>query len=466
MSECELPDVPTTQMDERYLAALIRVAMGEFNEFIRARKFGTKDVNILRRTSGHLFESLPRPDIHEAMFSYFYERIDTASAQELLNYLWDHGGHRLRRSRDDGDPDRRGWAGNAFHEVVVVPVWRLWDEYSVRALSEDGAWEPWNVPPKAIERSANDIAAIEVGKSAIAEMIVPLLGIRLSGQSCFELENQIALRAWTQAEKAVYLHRHGSNFLFEETFDPHNSECYLHIVAYGIPNNAAVADYAADIIGRMKWALVQSIDSKHSIYELPLVVTWQTGVSWAIRREGIRRKFIAALDFGNSQYALAVRHLQQLTATLRHYPDLVDVLWLYDRAMLSNSSRDLLLEAAIGLERLLVQGSGENARRFRQYGAAIIYDTNPPVVERNLKKIYNLRSRAAHEGTRHAKAFEDLGILARSYLGRAIEGVVRLVATSGIAPSGQRINEALEQYLVSVMHTATQAALRSSKCDP
>jgi hypothetical protein len=160
------------------------------------------------------------------------------------------------------------------------------------------------------------------------------------------------------------------------------------------------------------------------------------------------------------------RHLQQLTVALRHYPDLVDVLWLYDRAMLSNSSRDLLLEAAIGLERLLVQGSGENARRFRQYGAAIIYDANPPEVERNLKRIYNLRSKAAHEGGRHAKAFEDLGILARSYLGRAIEGVTRLVAASSIAPSGRSINEAIEQYLISVMRTATQAALRASTCDP
>ena len=56
MSTRELPDVRATPMDERHLATLIRAAMNKFNEFVRARKFGTRDVNVLRRTSGELFE--------------------------------------------------------------------------------------------------------------------------------------------------------------------------------------------------------------------------------------------------------------------------------------------------------------------------------------------------------------------------------------------------------------------------
>lgn len=480
MGSQELPDTKAKPMDEDHLAKLIHEAMVAFNDFLSEHTFPTEVVNVLRSdgpgsSSSH---SLTRPKLWNALFDYQAEHMDIPAAKALTDYLWGHGGHRITLTKDNGDPNRTDWAGNAFHMVVVNSLYSLWDKHSIRSLSATGLWQPWKLPYEEVNQLAKDMAAIEVGKGAKIKITIPLLQLALADKKSVELETGVTLREWTQEDKASYLHKNQRVYPFDDAHGPHISDCYLEMVVnesqifkdgmnHCVNKQEILADFVGPIVGRIKWAIMQVTNSTQLIRELPATTEIWHSV-WGffpIRRQGmgLGSGGKTNLDVGNCQSV--VKLLKMLKEAQKVYPDLDDVVWMFDRATLAVLPRDILLESAIGLERLLVHGNGENTRRFKTYGAALIGGDAPMETAKRLGEIYSKRSCAAHgsdkKSDNKAEKLEKLSATARADLGMALANVVRLVVSSKINPerNGKDIAEAIEHYQTSKIYVAMQKDL-------
>jgi hypothetical protein len=154
---------------------------------------------------------------------------------------------------------------------------------------------------------------------------------------------------------------------------------------------------------------------------------------------------------------VAATLLRNLAVAVKHFPDIEETIWILDRATLEVLPRDVLFESAVGLERILVSGAGDNSRRFRMYGTALLAEEDWNATFRSLKEIYNLRSSAAHGVGTSGGKFEAFSVRARTYLSEAIERVVKLVVAAKVSPKGGRcVSVALEEYLQSLLYAAAR----------
>lgn len=460
-----LPDTPASEMDESHLTRLIREALVAFNDFIRARDFQTETIRVFGpQMPGKSYQVLDRPVLLDALVADQKARMKLPAAKALMDYLWEHGAHPLSLSRDDGDPDRESWASNAFHIIIANTLYRLWDEESVRSGSANGTWQPWEVPEYRLDQHAGDIASIELRKGARVTVTIPLLQLTLMNIESFELEPGVVLRTWRQEDKAVYLHRNERIYPFDDVFGPHNSKSYLTIVANskdvfkGGENHEAIEKFISMIVARVKWAIMQATNPSQLITELPATTEiYQSTLGvLPIRRQRIQRRLKGAIRLDVDGCRSASKLLENFKNVAAAFPDIGDVMWMFDRATLATLPRDILFESAMGLERLLVSGSGETTRRFKHYGTAILSDGDPPKTCGELSAIYDLRSTAAHGIKIASKQFDELAITARTYLSKAIERVVRLAVAHNWQSSKKvsTVNVAVENYLLSLLYTA------------
>ena len=459
------PNMPSLAMDEEKLTFLLKNAMVAMNDFIREKPFQDETISVYRPTlNGASHQPMKRPNLRDAVLSYQAERIELPAAKELMDYIWGHGGHPLTLTRDDRNPDQADWASNAFHHIVANPLFQLWNEYSIRSLCSVGEWPPWRIPEIELERAAKEIAYIEVGKGAPLRVTVPLLGLDLVDTEKLELETGITLRAWTHENLSVYLDKNLRYYPTDDIPGLCESKCYLEIVANALDvfrndrKHEQVQDlenYIGTIMARVKWAIMQVTTPTKLITELLATAEVRHNM-WGffpIRRQGIRRDHDDSINMDVSKCRSAEKLLALLKRALELFPDLQDVLWLFDRATLEVLPRNILLESAIGLERLLVPDSGESTRRFKTYGAALLASVDTVEASKKLKNIYTQRSKAAHGGDKNPKMYDELAVIARAYLSETIASVVRLVVSLKIKPekAGDRVNVAIERYLMSLM---------------
>lgn len=101
--------------------------------------------------------------------------------------------------------------------------------------------------------------------------------------------------------------------------------------------------------------------------------------------------------------------------------ELDGILWLFGRCCNASLSRDVVLDAVIALEMMLVPTPGESRYRFGLHGAVLIEDESSDVLERDLKKLYALRSEAAHGAASSDKQFSEMAARSRVLLAKAIQ---------------------------------------------
>lgn len=469
MGTRQLPDMPKKMMDRNHLASLIQKAMAAFTVFLRKQSFGTETVEVYRPCSetGKTFQSLSRPRLYDVLSAGYSERVQIPEGKSLFDYLWEHGGHSIQLSQEKGNPDRAGWERSAFGSIIATPLKRFWDERSIRSLSSTGEWKPWDISDSELRQLADRMASIVVGKGAEVKVTIPLLQLSIKDTTEFKLEENVTIKSWSQEDKALYLFKNDYVYPFDIEFAPYSSKCYIEIVINESQvfksgrNQELFEDFISFILGRVKWAIMQTTDPTKLIRELPVTteIYCEMGSISPIRRQTIPKSLrgSSSLDLNRCNDAA---ELLMLSKALDAFPELKDVIWLFDRAMLAGLPRDVLLESAIGLERLLVAGGGETSRRFRNYGAALIGGKKRDETLEYLKKIYSARSKAAHGGDVKPNEFEEISVRARSYLSKAIANVVRLVVSEKIRPNNKEdINKAIERYLLSLMYDAVEKDL-------
>ncbi len=472
MSTKELPDTEIREMDEKHLAELIYKATVAFNEFVKSNQFESEITNVYRSAEqGH--EPLQRPKLSDALFKFQDERLLLPSVRALMDYLWEHGALKNTFTCDDGEPDRAGWESFAFTDVVVQPLWRLWHEYSLRSLSSNGNWNAWDVPDASVIRLAENGASIAVGKGRWIRIVTPFLQLSLQDVEQFELEPNIFIRKWSNEDKALYLHRYGHYYPWDDVFSLNNMTCYLEVfensnqIYKTKESDEDLEEFVASTVCRAKWAIMQATNPMQLIFELPTIADngISASTSFPLRRHAMRRQYGVGISLDIIGCEKAKSLLQTLSKATAIFKEFQDVLLMFDRATLARIPRDILLESVIGLELLLVNGSGENTRRFHTFGHALIGSTNARATTKQLKDIYGLRSSAAHGGTKTKSDFQLLGSTARAYLAEAIANVAKLVLSKHIRPDPELkenvLSRSVECYLNSAMFSATQKDLQN-----
>lgn len=473
IDEVTLPNVPRRPMDLRHLTGLAHAALREANEFAKTFVVTEEQIQVWCTTeNGASTRLFRRPSLTEATTKYFEGWPQLPASHELLDYLWRHGRHPLTLI---GPPTQASWLPGAFTEVIIHQLVKLWDEESVRALHSRGTWPAWEVSEPALAKMASYIAAAEMNDGAWARAIVPVVNVSLEGSESIELMPGVTMRNRNWEDIAVLVHQNGRNLESTDFSALANERVNLEI---GLPLDVGEAtrlDYRAydtafakmvdDVMARFRWAAMLALDTPSTILEgFTRMQTFGTSWGWQpLRRQALGFMWPGIPVISATAATEMTRLLRSLSrAESKFEADVYDAIWMLGRSSLAPHPRDALLEAAIGLERILVGGSGENARRFRTHGAVLLGDVT---FEGKLKSLYNSRSKVAHEGTAKTD-LSDSASEARLLLAKCIERVAAWVEAGLIdsAPHGKsKVSVAIEEYLLKKMCTTVAEELVSRR---
>ena len=468
MATLVLPDVPRKKMDAATLAALLSSAFKEV--LIAARKLNPplEPFSVWRTTAGGSHdEVLQRPSVLKTILEAVIGSMAAPACRALIDYVWQHGGQPLEVTRDNGQPPGRdAWEPMCVNVLLAFPLSRLLEDASVRALHATGQWNDWAVSDSAIELTARWTAEGEINDGAWIRATVPLLNVTLlPGVQEIELEPGIWLRDWTSADSAAYVHT--AKQRLESSEAPRMMFGTMSQVEFALPMidprpggrldhsgfQRGAQDLLSRVMVRVKWALMVAAPAQDVPIEMPPSIESFGSMMgfFPIRRQAALHRW-GGMHIDADAAVRAKQLLAALAAAERRFSDLESALWLLDRSILAELSRDVLLDAAIGLERILVPESGENTRRFKQYGAALMGDSALVGV---LGKIYQERSTVAHHGIPSNKDKIDMyAPLARRYLAKCIERVTAWVAAGYLGGGSSKLNKAIEDYLVDKMCAA------------
>jgi hypothetical protein len=183
--------------------------------------------------------------------------------------------------------------------------------------------------------------------------------------------------------------------------------------------------------------------------EGPVIIRTPSGGRIRTLRRGdtvFRTRAYRSPVFDDSTASQIRRELEGLHALAKHSSTVGEIIWALGRACTAQLSRDVLLEAAIGLERLLLpRGAGESTYKFRLHGLAVLTEADASKLDGDLKEIYGLRSRAAHGSGKDDDTFDVLGPRARNLLALALQQVAALFKSGelDVAATGGHIGEAV-----------------------
>ena len=458
IDEVTLPNLPKIPMHLGYLTELALEALKESNAFARTLTVDEEVIQVWRTTeNGASTRPFRRPSLMQAATMYVTGWPQLPASQAFLDYLWQHGRHSLTLI---GPSTQAAWLPGAYTEVIIHQLVKLWDEESIRAFHTHGAWTPWEVSDAAFAKMASYIAAAEMNDGAWARAIVPMVNVSFEGSEPLELMPGVTMRKRTWEDIAVFIHQSGRSLENIDFSALANERVDLEI---GLPLDVGESirlDYRAyetafaklvdDVMARFRWAAMLALDTQNTLLEG--ITRMQTfGTSWG--GQTLRRQALGYLWSGIPAISeTAATEMARLLKTLRlaeakFDADIYDAVWMFGRASLAAHPRDALLEAAIGLERILVPGSGENARRFRTHGAALLGDVG---FETRLKALYNSRSKVAHEGNAKGDLSQS-AMEARQLLAKCIERAAAWVEAGLIdsAPPGKmKLSVAVEEYLL------------------
>lgn len=390
---------------------------------------------------------------------------DLPAVKELLAYLSEHS-----RSAADGekprDPDDLAFSN--FYELIWLPILAAGQDEAVRSSVGQPRGD-WHISPEKLTKLADALVSYKAGRGRRVKIIVPITGLRLENVNRFAVEPDVLIRSWTDENRAVFEVKHGYSYAFEEHLtsssyvelssnDSHFSNGGLYL------SHEKIEDYISEKMGKIKWALVHIGGPGCCIGELPAAVeiSFSRWLMMPLRRQRTLRGHHPILSCEQEDMEKVKILIDALNhATERFRKDLRDVLWLFDRSMTAGTPKDVILESAIGLERLLVADTGDIGHRFRTFGAALISRYDAAKTSEKLKNIYNRRSRAAHGGSVDGdKDEEEMSKVARCCLADAIAAVVQLIGAGKVETTSGKSKEPLaksvERYLVSLMHKSAR----------
>jgi hypothetical protein len=349
-------------------------------------------------------------------------------ADTLTDYLWGRGAWKKQLTRDDDQlPTREAWERFAWGDLIHGTLLHLATRAATKQLVQSPCFDLWALGDSDLLRAADDIAAMVSGLPRRIHATCPTLGLQLDGSEQ-SLAPGVRIRAWSVEERCEFLTLHHEEYLSGD-FTGWLCDAALEIdVDVEALSDEAAGTAVAGVIDTAKWAAAVAMNRGATFRESPTII--ETSSSWrgiTLRRTGSLRRIESwpVLKFGPTEIQTIagliddVRGIQTMTSRVEA------AIWLYGRSCNAVLARDALLDAAVGLELLLVPNAGESRYRFTLHGLAVIQNEPADQLEADLKAICAARSAAAHGGDA-GKRFEELAPRARDLLARLIAAVVAL----------------------------------------
>lgn len=444
MAQVTIPSGPKKPLDAEGLSSLLRDAFLAVARDVRDVPVETASRLVFRTSDApetiHEASYVPWPEYRRSIWAAAEAVRRSPEVDAVIDYIWNANALPQTISQDgDGIPDKGAWALAIGTQLIQSPFVSLCTSAAAKRLSTEGTFEPWTVDTNELNEAATDIAKnVSTGSETIKAQC-PLIHTNLSPGTSVEILPGVRLRSWTIDELCVYLTQHHNEYLPDD-LTISMSQGVLEIKISGLPENAD--DIARAVIGKVdlvKWALMAARNDQHSISESAILLQYPWGWNGqTIRRSDVtyaRGRMISIPQIDSAVAMQASVVARRALALVKDAPELDSVLWFLGRSLIAPTSRDSLLEAAIGLESLLVPDPGESTYKFCLHGTALLSAVLTEDPEKDLKAIYTLRSKAAHGADADARKYDEMATRARFLLCKAILAAVQLTESGQLRPS-------------------------------
>lgn len=286
------------------------------------------------------------------------------------------------------------------------------------------------------------------------------------------------IRKWNKTERAVFASKHVFNALWGfDRKSPMEQETFLEI-EYKFPQDKydgirdkELQKWLFRILDLIKWSLMILSKNPYPISEGTCIITTEDSTQYDMHRRDENKCTLIRGNNANlilkvEMVEMAKDLINNFCTTSNEFNDLWDALWFFGRACISTLERDQLIDSVIGLEKLLIFGSGESTYRFSLHGATIFstrWDENIMLFESenglfeckdNLLKwfrdIYGERSKSVHGGNEIVNEYAKSAICT---LAVVIEGIIylqknKLPKIEKLGENKKHIAGAVEQYVI------------------
>ena len=439
---CELPPGEEHELDYPHLKKLAVKSTQKTLDILKSMEVSAKIRLIYRgdNTSASGDQVLFPNYREKSVLNRINEVWKSDETLALTNYLWEHGAY--KKTIIGPKPDKSYWARLVFADLVHIPLLTALEQAGISDLIDDGKIiNTWSVPDEILFKAVeNTIEKIEDTKNGfqILTAICPLdVHDLLQEGADIEIGNGITIRHWLPKECFMFLSLYEHEYLLDDFKSPFFKNHIAEIkLTKSHDDSQNVKVQVAEQLDFLKWGLFITSKSDIPLAEGTCLIIDKTGAKIGkFRRD---ENYSGRVSFDNDQIDACKVAMNDLSTLLQSHisekskDDFYQALWHFGRSCVSTLDRDILLEAAIGLDRLLVHGGGASQYRFCLHGAAILSSVSPVIEEeidfyKMLKNIYEKRSSAAHGGTNSdVIEIKDQARKSRKLLADIILAIVRL----------------------------------------
>jgi hypothetical protein len=406
-----------------------------------------------------------------------YERIDqkkmmapgeAQGINEFYAYMWEKGAFKINLTGPD--PDKEDWKPRVFEKYIKTPVINRLREGACEEAAKAGKITFWHLPVSQKTDLINKIVDQIVTQKIQYIAKCPLFSVNHSGKpKGYKLANNIYLKLYS-AQELLLLH----TSTYRDSFDSVDSQAYLpngkgmvieiagsiSSESIGTPNDTThkpvsaknpIENEICDTLDLCKWALMSGNKPISDLREGGIIYRDTIGNRLSMGGSGFfqRQPIIhdgRTYNFEEIDLTLVKLWIKKARKAIKQLPDLKQAFWYWGRSYVSQTDRDAVLDAVMGLERLLISSGEEGGMlfKFSLYGTVLLAEEDGPIdqIKKDLKEIYEKRG-----AKRSALGF--------SYLSRALFRVVSL-HDQGILKKGASISSQMESFLYENGYTCLQ----------
>lgn len=404
---------------------------------------------ICRPVDGSItYKEILSPDYRDKeIWSKIYKIWRTDETIALAKYLWDNGA--CKKTLTGLNPKREDWESFIFSDLVHHPLLIALEMSTRERLINFDNIESWEIDEVKIDKFINDVVEFNCYHRNHVIAYCPFSRIKIPSGTTIELSSDIKIRGCSTYDICLLLSRYSREYLWDDFKMPAlvRGLAEIHVIVRTRIKHD-FNEIIQDQLDLAKWALLLASGKELPVSEGTCIITGildsrvgafrrdeNYGVDYEINESKVERCKELIKDFENASF---------------HNNELKSALWHFGRACVAKQARDIILESAIGLDILLVSGSGDSRYKFCLHGAAILLYNNDDkqAYFDELKIIYGNRSKAAH-GRKASKKIDlaTIAIMARKRLAEAIGCIINLLACNEIENKPEIAKE-VEKYVL------------------
>jgi hypothetical protein len=454
----ELPPGDEKLLDYEWLENAVYIAIKAALRDLQGTTTGTRIRTLRRladgsssRISGYHVSCPSYRD--RAVSDRIKEISNSAEFHTVSEYMWDRGAE--KQVITGPDPGRQAWNQILFNNLVYMPLLNALEFTGKVTFIREGNVKPWVAFDDVIKRVVQKrIAAIRDKRNGVGVYIAycPIADPQFPSDR-IDFGHGILVKKLTMEERLVFepLYSQYAN-------DPCNwsgvfktpgfLESMVEItVSVPLSTGGNTYESVARKLNAIKWALMIASGMSTPFSEGRCLIE--------ARDETLIGGLMRDPSVSGPKFVVDEAAIDRTRTLLDHYfplaentADLANAMWHFGRASVASIERDMLLEAAIGIDALTNRSSRDSKYRFCLHTAALLHAAGVASGDTYdlLRRIYDRRSGAAHGGS--ASDLGSLPSVARQLLANAIAAAVDLTMAGKLGIRGTAsVSEALEQFV-------------------